>query len=123
VGAIGVVFVAAGIRATVALPPRLRQRGPQASLILGLLAIFGLQIFFGVALILHPHQTGPLKAIAYVLVASLLVGIGRSWELVGDWDTGLFASMARLLGITAHQEVPAEPDPQAAEAQTSRQDA
>jgi hypothetical protein len=123
VGAIGVVFVAAGIRATVALPPRLRQRGPQASLILGLLAIFGLQIFFGVALILHPHQTGPLKAIAYVLVASLLVGIGRSWELVGDWDTGLFASMARLLGITAHQEVPAEPDPQAAEAQTSQQDA
>ena len=114
VGAIGVVFVAAGIRATVALPAPLRQRGPQAFLILGLLVIFGLQIFFGVALVLHPHETGALKAIAYVLVASLLVGIGRSWELVGDWDTGLFSSMARLLGVAAHHEAPAEPDPETA---------
>jgi len=115
VGAIGVFFVAAGIRATMSLPSRSRHRGPQASLILGLLAIFGLQIFSGIALILHPHQTGALKAISYVLVASLLVGIGRAWELVEDWDTGLFASMARRLGINAH---PAEPDPQAAEPRT-----
>jgi hypothetical protein len=118
VGAIGVVFVAAGIRATLSLPSPLRRRGPQASLILGLLAVFGLQIFYGVALILHPHQTGDLKAIAYVLVASLLIGIGRAWELVGDWDTGLFASMARLLGVNTQPQALAEPDPQAAASPT-----
>ena len=115
VGTIGVIFVAAGIRATVSVSSRLHRRGPQAALILGLLVIFGLQIYFGVALILHPHHIGDLKAISYLLVASLLVGIGRAWELVGDWDTGLFASMARLLGREAQAEAPAEPDPRAAE--------
>jgi hypothetical protein len=110
VGTIGLVFVAAGIRATMSVPSNLRRLGPQASLILGLLAVFGLQIFFGVALILHPHHAEDLKAISYLLVASLLIGIGRSWELVGDWDTGLFASMARLVGLNAEQAVVAEPE-------------
>ena len=119
VGAIGVMFVAAGIRATLSLPAPLRRRGPQASLILGLLAVFGLQIVYGVALILHPRQTGDLKAIAYVLVASLLIGIGHAWELVGDWDTGLFASMARLLGLNVGHEALAEPGPQGATIEAS----
>jgi hypothetical protein len=114
VGTIGVMFVAAGIRATVSVPSPLRRRGPQASLILGLLAVFGLQIFFGVALIIHPRHAGDLKAISYILVASLLIGIGRAWELVGDWDTGLFASMARLLGLNAQRAALADPDPEAA---------
>jgi hypothetical protein len=33
-----------------------------------------------------------------VLVASLLIGIARAWELVGARDTGLFASLAVLSG-------------------------
>jgi hypothetical protein len=98
VGVIGVAFAAAGIRATISLPPRLRHRRPQAILILSLLAVFGLQIAFGVALIIHPLRSGALDTIGYVLVASLLIGIGRAWELVGDWDTGIFASLALLLG-------------------------
>jgi hypothetical protein len=48
-----------------------------------------------------------------VLVASLLIGIGRAWELVGDWDTGLFSSIGLLVGhplqaqSVADQELPA----------------
>ena len=104
VGAIGVTFAAAGIRVTMSLPSRLRHRRPQATLLLALLLIFGLQIAFGVVLIIHPHRTGTIANVGYVLVASLLVGIGRAWELVGDWDTGLFASVGLLLGHHPQRE-------------------
>jgi hypothetical protein len=98
VGAVGAVFVAAGVRATLSLPARLGHRRPQATLILALLVVFGLQIGFGVVLIAHPLHAGTLATIGDVLIASLLIGIARAWELVGDWDTGLFASVARLFG-------------------------
>jgi hypothetical protein len=101
VGAIGVLFVAAGIRATLSVRTRMRYRGPQLSLIVTLLGVFGVQIYFGIALIIHPHRAADLDAVGYVLVASLLIGIGRAWELVGDWDTSLFASVARLFGLSA----------------------
>ena len=104
VGVIGVTFAAAGVRATISLPSPMRRRRPQATLILALLLVFGLQIVFGVVLIIHPHRSGTLATIGYVLVASLLIGIGRAWELVGDWDTGLFASVALLIGHHPNQE-------------------
>ena len=47
VGVIGLTFAAAGVRATMALPSRLQRRRPQATLILALFLVFGLQIVFG----------------------------------------------------------------------------
>ena len=91
IGVIGVMFVAAGVRATISLPARLGHRRPQATLILALLVLFSLQILFGVDLILRPYGVGALADVGYVLVASLLIGIGRAWELVGDWNTGLLS--------------------------------
>ena len=93
VGVIGLTFAAAGIRATISLPERLRHVRPQIALIVALLVIFGLQIVFGVELIVESHHAGYLATIADLLVASILVGIGRAWELVGDWDTGLVSSI------------------------------
>ena len=92
VGVIGVTFAAAGVRATISLPSRLGHRGPQATLILALLVVFGLQIVFWGRT--HPFahmDVGALANVGYVLVASLLIGIGRAWELVGEWNTGLFS--------------------------------
>ncbi len=40
--------------------------------------------------------------IGNVLVASLLIGVARSWELVGDRDTGISASIAALTGHERH---------------------
>jgi hypothetical protein len=123
VGVIGLMFAAAGVRATMSLPSRLRHRRPQVILILALLLIFGIQVVFGIRLIVSPHRTGDLATIGYVLVASLLVGIGRAWELVGDWDTGLFSSIGLLVGHPLHpqgiadreasgaSEGPVEPEP------------
>jgi hypothetical protein len=98
VGVIGVMFAAAGVRATVALPSHLQHRRPQATLIVALLIVFVFQIVYGIKFIIDPHQAGTLATIGYVLIASLLIGIGRAWELVGDWGTGLLASIGLLTG-------------------------
>lgn len=110
VGVIGVMFAAAGARATVALPSHLQHRRPQATLIVALLIVFVIQIVYGMMLIINPHQTGTLATIGYVLIASLLIGIGRAWELVGDWGTGLFASIGLLIG---HHHQPQDDVPEA----------
>jgi hypothetical protein len=98
VGAIGVLFTAAGVRATLSLPSQQQRRRPQLALIVALLAVFGFQIVNGIQLIVDPHHGGALVTIGDVLVASLLIGIGRAWELVGDWDTGIVSSIGRLIG-------------------------
>lgn len=97
-GVIGVFFTAAGIRTTLAHPALRRHRRSQLSLIVLLLLGFGFELAAGIELIGSPHRTGALDTIGYVLVASLLIGIARAWELVGDWNTGIVTSIALLIG-------------------------
>ena len=108
------MFATAGARATVALPSHLQHRRPQATLIVALFIVFGFQIVYGTELIIDPHRGGTLAMIGYVLIASLLIGIGRAWELVGDWDTGLFASIGLLVG---HHHEPQDGVPEASDSQ------
>jgi hypothetical protein len=98
VGTIGVLFTASGVRSTLSLPCQQQHRRPQLALVLALLLVFGFQIVNGVELIIDSHHGGALVTIGDVLIASLLVGIGRAWELVGEWDTGLVSSIGRLIG-------------------------
>lgn len=98
VGVIGVLFTAAGVRATLSLPSQQQHRRPQFALIAALLVVFGFQIANGVQLIIDLHHGGALDTIGDVLIVSLLIGISRAWELVGDWDTGIASSVGRLIG-------------------------
>ncbi|MGH9078755.1 MAG: hypothetical protein ACRDYE_01515 [Acidimicrobiales bacterium] len=110
VGIIGVLFTAAGIRATLFLPSQQQHRRPQLALIVALLVVFGFQIVNGAELIIDSHHGGALATIGDVLVASLLVGIGRAWELVGDWDTGIVSSITRLIGYQSPARVAVDPE-------------
>ena len=97
-GVVGIFFAAAGVRTTLAQPPDQQRRWHQLLLILGLLAVFGFQIVYGLRLINHPDARGALEIVGDVLIASLLIGIGRAWELVGTWNAGMFASVRYLFG-------------------------
>jgi hypothetical protein len=97
-GVIGIFFAAAGIRTTFTQPVREQRRWHQVLLIFGLLAVFGFQIVYGLRLIHNPSARGPLEIVGDVLIASLLIGIGRAWELVGAWNAGMFASIRYLFG-------------------------
>jgi hypothetical protein len=98
VGLIGVLFTAAGVRTIVALDMEKEERRRQLVLVVALLLVFGYELVYGIQLMIDSHHGGALTAVALGLIASLLIGIGRAWELVGAWDTGLFASVGRLIG-------------------------
>jgi hypothetical protein len=108
-GIIGIVFTAAGIRSIVANPSvRPALRG-QIGLVVVLLLAFGFELGAGVVLIKDPRSTTPMDVLSNVLVGSLIIGVGRAWELVSDRDTSLFSSIAVLAGREARpDDLPAE---------------
>lgn len=99
-GLIGVMFTAASVRSIRGSQATVRQQLQQVSLMLLLLGIFGTELVAGFIATVRPSSRTPLETIGYALAASILVGISRAWEFVGDIDTGLSASIATLLGRT-----------------------
>jgi hypothetical protein len=66
------------------------------------MATFGVELAGGCILLVNVHYIGALTVVCNVLVASLLIGVARAWELVGDQDTGVLASIAALAGRERH---------------------
>jgi hypothetical protein len=110
-GVIGLFFTAAGMRSIIASESTRPHRRRQVGLFVLLVLIFGTELISGIAVIANPRQATWLQIIGYALVTSLIVGIERAWELVGDRETSLFASIAVLAGRT--------PSPDGAETSTS----
>jgi hypothetical protein len=98
----GILFTLGGVRSILADPVARGRIRSQLGLIVLLLAAFGIEIWSGILSIANPHSHAPIDAIGNVLVGSLLVGVARSWELVGDRDTGITASIAALAGRERH---------------------
>jgi hypothetical protein len=120
-GVVGILFAAAGLRTIAALRAPTRLRGRQIVLITALLVMFGVELAYGIALIVNPSRISDVGTIGDVLIASLLIGIARAWELVGGWNAGIWSSLAVLGGIRSRHDVDlhapddAEPVPRASE--------
>jgi hypothetical protein len=99
-GVIGILFTAAGLRSIVSTRPTHHQTLRQLGLVALLLLIFGTELVSGIIVLTDPHRSLPVQVIGYALVTSMLVGIARAWELVGDRETGIIASIAVLSGRT-----------------------
>jgi hypothetical protein len=97
-GVIGVLFTAAGVRTTLTIPRFQQRRRPQLALVIILVVTFGFELLSGIQLIADQHRSWAVGQIGDVLIASLLIGIARAWELVGEWDTGIVSSIALLVG-------------------------
>lgn len=110
-GIIGIVFTAAAVRSIQSSPATRHQQLGQSWLVILLLLIFGTELAGGITVLARPGDSGAVQTIGYALVASLLVGIARAWELVGERDTGIIASLAVLTG-RAHDRPPATPMPE-----------
>ena len=90
------MFTGAGIRSILASQATSRQQLRQVGLVVLLLLIFGTELIAGIVLLASPDSSTSAQVIGYVLVASLLVGVARSWELVGARGGGLIASLMTL---------------------------
>jgi hypothetical protein len=97
-GVIGILYTAAAVRSIRTSESTLRQQARQLGLIGLLLVIFGTEFISGIVALIFPSRAGPVEVIGYTVVASLVVGVARAWELVGTRDTGILASLAVLAG-------------------------
>jgi hypothetical protein len=95
-GVIGLLFTAAGTRSILSSPSTTNQRFRQLRLLSLMLLIFGTELVTGIVLIADPRRTTAVDVLCDALVVSVLVGIARAWELVGDRSTGIIASLAVL---------------------------
>jgi hypothetical protein len=112
-GVLGIAFTAAAVRSVVASHATTPQKLRQLELVVVLLLIFGTEVIAGIALLAQPHSSAPAQTIGYALIASLLVGVARAWELVGEVDTGIMNSLSTLVGRTRTLDAGnADPDDQ-----------
>jgi hypothetical protein len=95
-GVFGIAFTGAGIRSIIASRASRRQQLRQVGLVILLVLIFGTELVAGILLLARPESSNCTEVIGYALVSSLLLGVARSWELVGERDTGLVASLLTL---------------------------
>lgn len=110
-GGIGILFTAASVRSIVTSPDvSAEQALRQAGLITVLLVAFGGELACGIGLLSHDTAVFGPGFLSNTLIALLLIGIARAWELVGDRDTGLVASIMVLAGLDRRSAGPAAPD-------------
>jgi hypothetical protein len=51
----------------------------------------------GVKITSHPHSDNDVHVIATIVVVCFVIGIGRSWELIGGPSIGLRRELAALV--------------------------
>ena len=108
VGVIGILFTAASIRSMVTSQDVSGvQARQQTGLIVLLFAAFGGELACGVGLTSNNTSVFGATLLSNTLVALLLIGIARAWELVGNRDTGVLASLAVLTGLDHRRTEPA----------------
>lgn len=90
---------------------RLRWRNLRDVLLLvGLVAIFIVELTSGLQLIARPQVSGPAQTIAVLVVACFLVGIARAWELIGGPTIGLGHEIGALMRNSDRRGDAAEDD-------------
>ena len=83
VGVVGVLFIAGSLVSLVRERQAHRAALRDATFLIGQLVVFGLQIRWGLRLVANGHDTDAAQSIAILVVVCFLLGISRSWELVG----------------------------------------
>jgi hypothetical protein len=68
-----------------------------ALFLIGLAVVFVAQLIEGIGVIAHPGDSGAVNALAILVTICSLIGIDRSWELVGGPSIGLSEEVVALV--------------------------
>jgi hypothetical protein len=108
VAAVGLTFVLASLLSLIRLRRQVRWTTVRDALFLiGLAFTFVIQLLDGIDVTAHPGNSGDVDTIAILVVICFLLGIGRSWELIGGPSIGIRKEVAAM--VRAHQDSADEP--------------
>lgn len=68
-----------------------------AGFMVGLSAVFAVQLYDGINVWVHPGDSGSVDTIAVLVVICFLVGVSRAWELIRGPEIGLVQELSALV--------------------------
>ena len=107
VAAVGLTFVVASLLSLIRLRQVRWATVRDALFLVGLVVTFVLQLLAGIDVTAHPGNSGDVDTIAILVVICFLLGIARSWELIGGPSIGIRHEVTAL--VQHHQGSPADP--------------
>ena len=106
VAAAGLLFTAAVLLSLVRLHQVRAITVRDAVFLIGLAVMFVIQLIQGIAVIARPDNPGAVSTIAILVIVCFLIGIARSWELVGGPSFGITHEVTAL--VRGHDGEPAD---------------
>ena len=79
----GLVFVLAALLSLIRLRQVRLGTSHDALFLIGLILVFVFQLIEGADVVAHPRDAGSVNTIAILVIVCALVGVARSWELIG----------------------------------------
>ena len=117
--AVGLLFVTASLLSLIRLRLRWSAFG-DALFLVGLAVTLVIQLTQGLDVLAHPSNVGAVQTIAILVIVCALIGIARSWELIGGPQIGMWQELIALVhqpgrnGATgAPNETPGRPTDEA----------
>jgi hypothetical protein len=97
VAVLGLAFVTASLLSLVRLRQARWRTLRDALFLVGLVAVFVVQLIAGIDVIVRPGDSGEVNTIAAMVALCFLIGIDRAWELVGGPSIGIGHEVAALV--------------------------
>jgi hypothetical protein len=77
-----------------------------AFFVFSLAVVFGLQLYYAERLIARSGDTGAADGVAVLVIVCFLIGIARTWELVGGPTIGLRSELSEMRHARHTEEEP-----------------
>jgi len=97
VSAAGLLFIGAVLLSLVRLRQVRWSTARDVLFLVGLAVMLVFQLLEGIAVIAHPDNPGAVNTIAVLVVVCFLIGIARSWELIGGPSFGVRHELTALV--------------------------